>query len=199
MDLLETKDTLIEKQNSDIEALRKQIEELQKEKNQNPVDKGTEVESKPATSGEDVGDKADAQNHVAPKPSEAQASIIPPAVKPPGDDNSGLSMENKSDDDEKPKEKEEEMKKEEKTEEKEEKEEMKKSEPDSIYKVVETVRPLIKAREVDYTKVPTAYQMLKAVEQGFGQTRDAEQSLILMHQKMQNGEFGTGNPSGGVY
>jgi len=220
-DLIKTKDTLIEKQNSEIETYKKEIEALKKVTtnvtNVNPVDGGIE-EKQPlkAIDPDDVGTSAKGENAIAPKPSDSQASIIAPALKEPGKDEASVVMENKADDshegkvptgegepkkdakvekadeEKKTEEKKEEPKKEEKT------EEVKKSIDDSTYKVVETVRPLIKARS-DPNGKPTAYQMLKAVEQGFGETKDAAQSLILMHQKMLAGEFGDGNPSRGGY
>lgn len=198
-DLLKTKDELIKSRDSKIEELSKKIDELSKVVNKNPVDGGIEqAQGLKATDPDDVGTKADAQNDVAPKPSEAQADIIPPAVKEPGTDSASVTMENKSDYSEKKEDKkEDEMKKqeEEKEKEKEKKEEVKKTQ--SLYKVVETVRPIIKSR--DSANKPTAYQMLKACEQGFGQTKNAADALVIMHQKMLKGEFGDGNPSGGIF
>lgn len=196
-DLIKTKDELIKNQDSKIEELSKKIEELSKVVNQNPVDGGTEQsQAVKATDADDVGTKADAKNDVAPKPSEAQADIIPPAVKEPGKDEASVTMENKSDDSEKKdEEKKDEVKKEDEKKEEEKKEEVKKS--DSTYKVVETVRPIIKS--YDNKSVPTAYQMLKACEQGFGETKSADQALVILHQKMLKGEFGNGQPSfGGI-
>ena len=182
-DLIKTKDSLILEKANKIAELEKAIEGLKKTHNANPVDKGIESEAMPkATDSDDVGDKTDAKNDIAPKPSDSQASIIAPAVKEPGKDTAGLSMENKAEEDESKKE--------------EKKEEIKKSH--SIYKVVETVRPIIKSRG-SYSDIPSAYQMLKAVEGGFGETRDADRALVLMHEKMARGEFGDGRPSGGVY
>lgn len=208
-DLIKTKDILIEKQDSDIESLNKKIAELEKTANQNPVDSGSEQkQSVKVTDADDVGTKADAKNDVAPKPSEAQASIIPPAVKEPGTDSAGLSMENKADEesDKKPEEKKaEEVKKEDekkdapKAEEKKEEKKEYMDKSNDVYKVVETVRPIMKTREHIGEK-PTAYQMLKALENGFGETKNANQALVLMHQKMQSGEFGDGLPAhGGAY
>lgn len=220
-DLIKTKDTLIEKQSTDIEALRKQIEELQKEVNKNPVDQGTEEpQAVKATDSDDVGTKADAKNYVAPKPSEAQASIIPPAVKEPGKDEGEVSMENKSDYDkpEEKKEEKEEMKKEDYDDDKKDhqyddkkyhqydgkkdyyhggkkEEEMKKS--DSIYKVVEPVRPILKST-FSYDEVPTAYSMLKAVTDGTYGT-DADAALTKMELEIQKGTFGSGRPTGGIF
>ena len=194
-DLIKTKDALIEKQESEKTELLNKIAELEKVANKNPVEGGIEQpQAIKATDADDVGTKADAKNDIAPKPSEAQATIIAPAGKPSGSDNAGVSLENKSDDDDDKKApaKEEE----DAPAKKEEEKDMKKS--DSTYKVVETVRPLIKAR-ADYSKVPTAYQMLKAVENGFGQTKSADQSLVIMYNKMINGEFGDGYANGGGY
>lgn len=197
-DLIKTKDILIEKQETEKQELLKKIEGLEKEANENPVDKGTEEKATlKVVDADDVGVKADAKNDVAPKPSEAQASIIPPAVKEPGTDSAGLSMENKSD--EKKDEKKEEVKKEDKEEKKDEKKEEMKKSLNSVYKVVETVRPAIFNKAISNEVEPTAYQMLKALEQGFGVTKKAEDALVIMHQKMDAGEFGTGRGSGGVF
>jgi hypothetical protein len=182
-DLIKTKDSLILEKANKIAELEKALEDLKKTHNQNPVDKGIENEAMPkATDADDVGDKTDAKNDIAPKPSDSQASIIAPAVKEPGKDTAGLSMENKADEDESKKE--------------EKKEEVKKA--NSIYKVVQTVRPIIKSHSYS-AGTPSAYQMLKAVEQGFGETRDADRALVLMHEKMARGEFGDGRPSGGLF
>lgn len=199
--LVKSQTDQISSQNAQIAELSKKLEELQKEKNENPVDKGVEVENKPAVSSEDVGDKVTATNLVAPKPSEAQADIIPPAVKEPGTDNGELSMENKADEEDKKEEKKEDIEKTDDSEYKEDKkEEVKKSEDikksDYTYKVVETVRPLLKSN-IQSGEKPTAYQMLKGVADGFGVTSDASEALVLMYQKMESGEFGDGRPSYG--
>lgn len=203
-DLIKTKDTLIVEKSSKIEELEKKLAELNKVVNANPVDGGIEQpQGVKATDPDDVGTDAKAKNDIAPKPSEAQADIIPPAVKEPSKDETSVTMENKADDSEekKPEEKKEEVKKDEEPKKEEKKEETKTEEvkkSDATYKIVETVRPMIKAR-ADNDNVPTAYQMLKAVENGFGETRDAAQALVIMHQKMLKGEFGDGNPSRGGY
>jgi len=207
-DLIKTKDTLIVEKSSRIEELEKKLADLSKDHdvvNANPVDGGIEKpQGVKATDPDDVGTDAKADNYIAPKPSEAQADIIPPAVKEPSKDETSVTMENKADDsdEKKPEEKKEEVKKDEEPKKEEEKKEETKTEEvkkaDPAYKIVETVRPMIKAR-ADNDNVPTAYQMLKAVENGFGETRDAAQALVIMHQKMLKGEFGDGNPSRGGY
>lgn len=198
-DLIKTKDSLIVEKSSQIDELQKKIAELEKTVNANPVDKGTEqAQALKATDADDVGTKADAKNDVAPKPSEAQASIIAPAVKEPGKDEASVTMENKADDSEKPEKTDKDPKHEMAKDDDEKKDEKKMEEVkkiDSIYKVVDTVRPLIKS-SVAQDSVPTAYQMLKACEQGFGETKDANQALVIMHQKMQKGEFGDGTVTG---
>ena len=189
---------LVRKQDSRIDNFEKRfdsIENLIKEKNDNPVDSGVEAENKPKTEdADDVGDKVTVGNEVAPKPSEAQASIIAPAVEPNKTDTEGLKMENKMDEkeDDKKDEKKEEV---EKTEDKEEDKDIKKS--DSEYEIVKTVRPILKSRPSDATVIPTGYQILKAIASGFnGKTSSAEQSMIIAYEKLANGDFGTGFPTG---
>ncbi len=199
---------LVKKQDERIdhqeETFGKKFDELFtliKEHNANPVDSGLEAENKPKTEdADDVGDKVTAGNEVAPKPSDSQASIIAPALETSTADSEGLKMENKADDDDKKEEKKEEVTKMDDHDDKKDdkKEEIKKS-SDTTYEIVKTVRPKVYQDE-PRSNIPTAYQMLKATINGFGETQDAEKALVLMHEKYESGEFGTGNPTfGGAY
>lgn len=179
------------------------LEALIKEANKNPVDSGVEAENKPKTEdANDVGDKVTAGNDVAPKPSDSQASIIAPAVEGSKTDTSGLKMENKADDeDEKKDEKKEDVEKtdedEKKDEKKEDTKEVSKSD-DSEYEIIKTVRPILKTNQVEASAIPTGYQILKAIIGGWnGKTSSAEESLTIAYNKLENGEFGTGLPTGG--
>jgi len=189
---------LVKAQEARIDSFEKKFEHLAtliKERNANPVDQGIEAESKPKTEdADDVGQPVVAGNEVAPKPSEAQASIIAPAVAESKTDD--LKLENKADDDkdEKKDDDEEVEKMDEKEMKDEKKEEVKKS--DSVYEIVETIRPVQKSTGLEQT-YPTGYQVLKAVIGGFGgKTSSAEAALVEMHNRFEKGEFGLGLPSG---
>lgn len=188
---------IVKRQDEKIDLFSKKFDELTalvKEHNSNPVDQGVEAENKPKTEdADDVGDKVTAGNEVAPKPSESQASIIAPAVEESKTDEGDLKMENKSEDEDKEDEKKEEVEKMDEHKEEEKKEEVKKS--DSVYEVVEPIRPFAKA-QVDVEQVPTGYQVLKATINGFGVTSSAEEALVEMHNRFEKGEFGNGQPSG---
>ena len=197
--LVKAQETRLDKQE---ETLTKGFDELRtliKEHNSNPVDSGIEAENKPKTEdADDVGDKVTAGNEVAPKPSDSQASIIAPALESNTADVEGLKMENKADDDDKKEEKKDEKEEVTKMDEEKKDEEVKKS-SDNTYEIVKTVRPKVYQDE-PRSNIPTAYQMLKATINGFGETQSAEQALILMHQKYEEGQFGNGQPTfGGAY
>jgi len=194
---------IVQKQDVKIDGFQKSIDALTavvKEQNANPVDSGVEAENKPKTEdANDVGDKVTIGNEIAPVPSDSQASIIAPALETNTADKEGLKMETKADDDDK---KDDEDKKEDvaKTDDKEDekkdekKEEIAKSE-DKTYEIVKTVRPKIYIAE-EVSTVPTGYQILKAVSNGFGVTSSAEEALTIMYNKEANGEFGNGQPQG---
>lgn len=192
---------LVRKQDSRIDAFEKRfdgLETLIKETNKNPVDSGVEAENKPKTEdSKDVGDPVTAGNEIAPKPSEAQASIIAPAVETSGSDKDGLKMENKADDEKEDKEDKEDKKEDvEKADEKEEKDmDYKKSKSDFEYEIVKTVRPAGLRGNTEIPKAPTAYQVLKATVNGWGKTSSVEDSLAIMYAKEANGEFGNGRPT----
>jgi hypothetical protein len=176
------------------------LETLIKEANKNPVDSGSETENKPKTEDKnDVGDKVTIGNDIAPKPSDSQASIIAPAVESSSTDKGGLKMENKADEDEKKDEKKEDVEKtdEDKKDEKKEDKEVSKSD-DSEYEIIKTVRPILKTSQVEVSQIPTGYQVLKAIINGWnGKTSSAEESLTIAYNKLESGEFGTGLPTGG--
>jgi len=203
--------SLVRKQDERIDSFEKRfdsIETLIKEQNANPVDSGIEAENKPKTEDEkDVGDKVTIGNAVAPVPSDAQASIIAPALETNTSDKEGLKMENKADEDKKEDEKVEEKKEEvaktdedEKEEKKEEKAEDIKKSDDKTYEIVKTVRPKV-YREEPRSSLPTGYQVLKAAANGWnGETQSAEEALTIMYRKEAAGEFGNGQPTfEGVY
>lgn len=196
---------LVKSQETRIDSFEKKFDglaELIKEANKNPVDTGVEAENKPKTEdAKDVGDKVTAGNQVAPSPKD-QASIIAPADKESKTDTSGLKMENKAEeavektDDEKKDEKKEEVEKTDDEDKKEEKKEDVKKSDDSVYEIVKTVRPKVFQRE-EVKSVPTGYQILKAIEGGFdGKTSSAEEALTIAYNKLEDGEFGNGFPSG---
>ena len=193
---------LVRKQDSRMDSFEKEFTEVKsliKEANKNPVDTGVEAENKPKTEdAKDVGDKVTVGNEIAPKPSESQASIISPAVDSSGTDKSGLKMENKADEDDEKEEKKDEVEKADDDEKKDEKKEVEKS---SEYEIVKTVRPILKSHPIDSkTKVPTGYQVLKAIVSGWGgKTSSAEEALTIAYNKLEAGEFGNGFPTGGVY
>jgi hypothetical protein len=164
---------------------------LIKEHNANPVDTGVETESKPKVEdANDVGDKVTIENKLAPKPSDSQASIIAADNDKSGSDKSGLKMENKADEDEKK----EESKVEVKVDDDKKDEDVKKSIP-SEYEFVKSVRPVSTGSPKSY---PTAYQVLKSILGGWnGKTSSAEQSMLIAYEKLHNGEFGNGFPTGG--
>lgn len=145
---------------------------LAKLEDKNPVEHGARLEEKPKESDEkDVGADTTATNDYG---RSTQASIIAPAGKPSGSDHDGLSMENKQTTPE-----------------------VKKA-LDSVYKTVEAIRPaygILKAED-DSVK-PTAYQFLKAIDDGWGgKFKKAEDSYIEAVRRLENGEFGTGFPRG---
>lgn len=176
------------------------LENLIKEQNKNPVDQGIEAENKPKVEdAKDVGDKVTIGNEVAPKPSEAQASIIAPAVDDSKKDQDGLKMENKADDeDDKKEEKKEDVKKDDDNDDKKDdkKEDVKKSD-ELEYEIVKTIRPQgLNSRNPENKSVPTGYQVIKAAISGWGgKTSSAEEALTIMYQKEARGEFGNGQPS----
>lgn len=194
------------------ETLTKGFDELRtliKENNSNPVDSGIEAENKPKTEDkDDVGDKVTIGNEVAPKPSDSQASIIAPALESNTSDVEGLKMENKAEVKKDDAEEKKEEKKEEKTDsvekmddhddKKDDKEEIKKS-SDNTYEIIKTVRPKVYQPD-EVSNIPTAYAMLKAAANGFGETTNAEEALTIMYRKYEAGEFGNGLPTfQGVY
>ena len=187
---------LVKSQEARIDSFEKKFDDLAtliKEANQNPVDTGLEAENKPKTEdANDVGDKVTIGNEIAPSPKD-QASIIAPAVDTSGSDKDGLKMENKADEDEKKADKKEEV---EKTDDDKKDEDLKKS--DSVYEIVKTVRPKVYVEAQEEKSIPTAYQVIKAAANGFGETSSAEDALTLMYAKFQNGEFGNGLPTGGA-
>lgn len=194
---------LVRKQDTRMDSFEKEFTEVKsliKEANKNPVDTGVEAENKPKTEdAKDVGDKVTVGNEIAPKPSESQASIVAPAVEPSKADTSGLKMENKADEDDKKDEKKDEVVKAEDDEEK--KDEKKEVEKSGEYEIVKTVRPILKSHPIDSeTKVPTGYQVLKAIVSGWGgKTSSAEEALTIAYNKLDAGEFGNGFPTQGVY
>jgi hypothetical protein len=188
---------LVRKQDSRIDSFEKRFDNLEtliKEANANPVDSGIEAENKPKTEdAKDVGDKVTIGNEYAPEPSNAQASIIAPAVNTSGTDNSGLQMENKMDDD-----KEEDKKEIDKEDDKEEDDKKDIEKSDSEYEIVKTVRPA--GIKTDQVTAPTGYQILKAIIGGWnGKTNSVEESMNIAYNKLNRGEFGTGWSQGGTY
>lgn len=208
--------TTISKQNSDaLENLTKGFNDLKEEfkkqsvagtgsggKDENPVDHGTSKEEKPK-----VSDNDDAGGDVKDDPSyapagDAQGSIRSPSDKAPGGDAVKVS---KADDEKKEEDKKEEDKKEEvkKTEDEkkdeDKKEDMKKSSDEYVYKVVKAVRPKVGVLPETPSDAPTGYQILKAIDDGFGgKHTDYEQSFIEAYSRLLNGEFGSGYGNGGI-
>lgn len=164
------------------------LEAIKKMQDSNPVAHGTSAESKPKVEDtSDVGDKEKNTASYAPD-GDAQASIRTPAGKPSGTDS--LS---KSDDE----------KKEEKKEDKEaveKSEDMKKSIVASdgySYEIVKAVRPKIGILPENPVNAPTGYQLIKAINSGFGGKFDTyEKAFIHAYENTLAGKYGTGNPGG---
>lgn len=177
--------TLVSKQNSDaISDIKKDIGKLVAKADANPVAQGNSMENQPKVSDpKDVGDPVVATNDYG---HSTQPSINVSANQPSGTDVGGLSQEaNKSED-----------KKEEKKESMEKANTVKKS-GGYNYVTVEPFTPRFTVMKNQPDNPPTAYQVLKAIEQGWGQTSDADESLTIAINKFEDGEFGTGFPSGG--
>lgn len=184
---------ILKNQEARIDKFEKRFDDLAtliKEHNANPVDTGVEAENKPKTEdANDVGDKVTVGNELAPKPSDSQASIIAADNDKSGSDKSGLKMENKADDEKKEETKEEVAKVD------DDKDEDVKKSVSSEYEFVKSVRPVSTGSPKTY---PTAYQILKSITSGWnGKTTSAEQSMLIAYQKLHDGEFGNGFPSGG--
>lgn len=184
---------LLKNQEVRIDKFEKRFDDLAtliKESNANPVDSGVETQSQPKKEDkDDVGDPVTIENKLAPKPSDAQASIIAADNESSGSDKSGLKMENKMEDDDDKKEEEVEKDDDDKKD-----EDVKKS-VSSEYVFVKSIRP---ANVVSQKVYPTAYQVLKAITGGWnGQTSSAEKSMEIAYQKLGEGEFGNGMSSGG--
>lgn len=141
---------------------------LSKLEDANPVEHGARLEAKPTTdSDKDAGAPITATNDYG---RSTQASIIAPAGKPSGSDKDGLSMENKS---------------------------VPEAKLDPVYKEIPAVRPAFIIKAEQNTVVPTAMQVLKAIDSGWdGKFKKAEDSYIEAVRRLEAGEFGTGFPRG---
>ena len=188
------KDALIQKSKDDrIDGLEKSISELKetiKTMNENPVDKGQEdnLSPKGTAAEEDVGDES-VDITTAPQiptPNDALPSIVPEGNEKPGVDASSLVQEQKAED-----------KKDEDDDKKKDKKEEYMEKSDNVYPVIKAVRPEVVRK--DHSDRPTAYQMLKAAENGWGgkATTAREAGTILMS-KLKDGEFGNGSTRGFV-
>lgn len=205
--------TTISKQNSEgIEALTKGVNDLKEEikKNSygtvagsgssgaaNPVGPGTQKEEKPAVSdNDDAGGKVKDDPSYAPD-GDAQGSIKAPADKAPATDTVDVSKSDvKKDGDEK---KEADEKKEDKKETEDKKEDMQKSSDDYVYRVVKAVRPKVSLLPETPQGAPTGYQMLKAIDDGFGgKHTNYEQSFTEAYTRLLKGEFGSGLGGGNI-
>ena len=163
------------------------LEAIKKMQDSNPVAHGTSAESKPKVEdASDVGDKEKNSASYAPD-GDAQASIRTPAGKPSGTDSLSKADEDK---------------KEEKKEDKEavEKSEIKKSIVASdgySYEIVKAVRPKIGLLPENPVNAPTGYQLIKAINSGFGGKFDTyEKAFIHAYENTLAGKYGTGNPGG---
>lgn len=182
--------TSVTKQNSDaIKTIQTSVDainaKLTKAEDVNPVAHGVTVENQQKVQDPmDVGDKVTAGNAYG---QSIQANIIAPAAKDPGADTNGLQMESKA-----VVAKEEEEKKEEKKEEKEVEKVVTQVKKVYQYETVEAVRPRFYNKSIP-ERPATAYQMLKAIESGWGgKTNDPQEALTIAINKFEDGEFGTG-------
>lgn len=180
--------TLVTNHDNALSALTKSIadiqksvadvaDKLQKGQDANPVTHAPTAELKPAVSdAKDVGASAESVTGIAPK-GDAQASIIAPAGEP-----SGTGSVSKAD---KPEEKE------------EEKPEMKKSTDGFTYEMVKAIRPKYGLMPETPQGAPTAFQIQKAINSGFGgKFTNYEQSFIHAWTELVKGNYGTGFPGG---
>lgn len=164
------------------------LEAIKKMGDSNPVDHGTSAESKPKVEdASDVGDKENNSASYAPSGKD-QASIIAPAGKPSGTDSVAKAEDEKEDKE----------KKEEKPVEKAE--EIQKAATDSDgykYEFVKAVRPKYGLLPQTPSNSPTGYQIIKAINSGFGGKYDTyEKSFIHAYENVISGAYGTGNPGG---
>ena len=175
------------------------ILEALKKTDANPVDHGAEVSQKPKVSDStDVGDKAKTEQPSYAPDGDAQGGNSGSSTDSGSDGTSdaGTGSVKKSDDPKEDKEKEE---KEKEKGEKIEDTPMKKSvSPDGIeYAQIAKSRPLHKAIPDTPEGAPTGSQILDQINKGWGgKYTSYEQSFIEALNRLEKGEFGSGNPGG---
>lgn len=179
--------TNVSTQNSEsISKINEKLDKLVKA-DANPVATGNSMENQPKVSDpKDVGDPVVATNDYG---HSTQPSINVAANQSSGTDQGGLSQETNKADAEK---------KEGKEEKEVEKAKTVKKSGNYAYVDVTPLRPRFTIMKNIPDSPPTAYQVLKAIESGWGgETRNADESLEMAINKFEDGEFGTGWPKDG--